>query len=518
MARIDILKEIYCKKRLIKDFDFDKLFHYPISYYLNANDIIRLRYLATSAKWSSKQKKDKIAEINSVMNPRGFKWFATGTNRIIYKNEYDQSFLIKVAFDSVGMKDNPDEFYNQGFVKPFVAKTFDVSPCGTVSLVERVNPIANRFEFEDIAGEIFDILHNFFVGKYILEDIGTDFFKNWGIRDGFGPVLLDFPYLYETDGDKLQCIAIYPNGQHCDGIIDYDNGLNTLVCEKCNKRYSARSLGKVNHIKSIKNKIIEEDSNMESEILVSVVKNGKEYKLYSESDCIAPNAYKQRKRIVGEDNLTACVIGGYIKKAEPTKTDNSHISDIVKKQLKEFQIQTDTVVSVTVQSPDVIEQTEFVEVPPKHFKSPDKNSELEFQDESIEKDFADEAKKEQQELEDNEAKAVPVVNAKERALMNRFMTTQMKKFQFGDYTEPSQTQRTDMIDYLIVAVTAKYTLDPEIAVMAVSEFVDTQYHFEAEKTDIAKAEDLAKKYYGDKSYECEDSIEPMAKRSISKEF
>ena len=35
-----------------------------------------------------------------------------------------------------------------------------------------------------------------------MADIGTNFFMNWGIRPGFGPVLLDYPYVYELDGNK----------------------------------------------------------------------------------------------------------------------------------------------------------------------------------------------------------------------------------------------------------------------------------------------------------------------------
>jgi hypothetical protein len=189
MSRSDISREIYSKKRLIKDFDFDKLLHLPISNYLTRDDISRLHYLATSAKWSSKSKNEKIVEVNKIMNPRGFEKLASGTNRFVYKNIFDQSFVLKVAIDVVGLNDGPDEMMNQRFVKPFVTKVFDATPCGTVTMAERVNVIKNRHEFEDIAGTIFDILHNFFIGKYVLEDIGTDFFANWGIRDGFGPVL-----------------------------------------------------------------------------------------------------------------------------------------------------------------------------------------------------------------------------------------------------------------------------------------------------------------------------------------
>lgn len=534
MARIDTLREIYAKKMLIKDFDFDGLFHVPISYYLTPEDISRLHYLATSAKYASKTKKEKFEMVDMVMIPRGFKRFSSGTNRIVYRNEYDQSFLLKIAIDQVAINDSLDEMYNQRFVKPFVTKVFDVSPCGTVGMVERVNPIANRHEFEDIAYTIFDILQNFFIGKYILEDIGTDFFTNWGIRDGFGPVLLDFPYLYETDGDKLQCAIILPNGQRCDGMIDYDSGLNTLVCEKCGKRYSAKSLSKANHIKPVRAKIIEEEYNMEKEIMVSVIKDGKEYKIHNEADFVTPRTSKPKRG--KEEDLVASVTGGYNEKTE-NKSDARKAAEEVINNAKQLAQETgevivtakQTVLSAGVPLPD---EEGFIEVPKPSFKSSNKNSELKFQDPKIEENFVAEAKHEQQELQQKETKAKTKsrVTAKERIQINDFIANQMKEFPFESYTDPTQHQRSDMIDYLIAAVSSKYSLTPDILVMVVSEYVDNNYTFtdaddvavkvEAVTDDIAKAEALAAEYYGADGYDADHStVEPITKRNgISKEF
>ena len=80
--------------------------------------------------------------------------------------------------------------------------------------------------------------------KYVLEDIGTRHFMNYGIRNGFGPCLLDYPYLYEVDGNKLQCKEELSNGSICNGYIDYDDGANALYCQKCGREYSASSLKK----------------------------------------------------------------------------------------------------------------------------------------------------------------------------------------------------------------------------------------------------------------------------------
>jgi hypothetical protein len=67
---------------------------------------------------------------------------------------------------------------------------------------------------------------------------------NWGIREGFGPVLLDFPYIYKLDGKKLFCNAPDPRSQtgYCNSPIDYDPGYNFLVCTKCGKQYKASDL------------------------------------------------------------------------------------------------------------------------------------------------------------------------------------------------------------------------------------------------------------------------------------
>ena len=90
-----------------------------------------------------------------------------------------------------------------------------------------------------------------------MADIGTNFFRNYGIRIGFGPVLLDYPMLYEIDGAKLFCNSIGPFGLPCGGGIDYDAGANFLYCEKCGKQYTAAQLRKAiddKHIEVITNR------------------------------------------------------------------------------------------------------------------------------------------------------------------------------------------------------------------------------------------------------------------------
>ena len=238
---------LYFRRRLEDGgFDWEHFTHAPISSYISLPEIQYFDHIATSAKLAGKSKRYKIDMMSEVLRPKGFIYMTAGTNRVVFRNDYDQSFLLKIGFDSTGINDSLREFHNQEVLKPFVPKVFDVSARGTIGLVERVHPILNRAEFTSVAGQIFDILNKKILGKYVLEDIGTDFFKNWGLRDGFGPVLLDYPYVYEIDGSKLVCNKPLPDGTLCKGLIDYDEGFNTLVCERCGRRHTAKSLAKNN--------------------------------------------------------------------------------------------------------------------------------------------------------------------------------------------------------------------------------------------------------------------------------
>ena len=251
MAKADLLSILYSKEKSPLEFKFDSMWIPSMYNFLTPQDIAELHYLASSAKFSSKID-FKYKEIDRIMTNRGFKKFHCGTNRIVYSYLEDQSFLVKIALDKVGLTDNPAEYRNQFLLKPFVTKVFEVSPCGTVATVERVEPITSRQEFMSVAEDIFDLMNQCIIGKYVLEDVGTNYFMNWGLRKGFGAVLLDYTYVYELDGNKLFCNKVEPiTGEVCNGVIDYDSGFNNLICSKCGKRYLAKSLEQ-----SVKDKLI----------------------------------------------------------------------------------------------------------------------------------------------------------------------------------------------------------------------------------------------------------------------
>lgn len=238
-----ILDRIKSRNISIDEFNFDNLKAPPLSMFLTQWDIQELNNIATSLRLSAKPE-IRYKMIDNVMRNRGLVKFLSGTNRVTYRHPEFPDILFKVASDAVGIRDNPAEFYNQNLLKPFVTKIFEVSPGGVVAITERVNPITSREEFISVADDIFELITEWLIGEYVLADFGSTFFMNYGIRKGFGCVLLDYPYLYKLDGNKLYCNKpdhMSPTGK-CDGIIDYDAGYNFLHCTKCGATYKAKEL------------------------------------------------------------------------------------------------------------------------------------------------------------------------------------------------------------------------------------------------------------------------------------
>lgn len=243
-----VIERMKSKLVTIDEFNFDALSAPPLYSLITPTDVGDLHYLATSIKYSAKLDL-KRKYIDEILNRRGFRLFGAGTNRVVYSFYEDNSFLLKTAIDDVGRTDNPAEFRNQYFLKPFVSKMFECSQCGTVSLVERGTPITSREMFRSIAEDVFTLINEFFVGEYVLADIGSKFFMNYAIRilpggGHWGVILVDYPYLYRLDGNKLFCNApdkTSPSGK-CEGVIDYDAGFNFLHCTKCGAPYKAKDL------------------------------------------------------------------------------------------------------------------------------------------------------------------------------------------------------------------------------------------------------------------------------------
>ena len=238
------IKEILMKGSTnVNNFNYDRLQEsVPLYQLFTEQDIYSLYKIATSIRYAGNKRK-KLDEIAKIMKPKGFSRLAGGTNRVVYYHPDIPDMIWKIATDDTGLNDNPSEMYNQNFIKPYCCKVFSCHPSGVIASFERVERFVNYYEFECNRDCIFEIITKILIGKYVLEDFGIDYFMNWGIRVGFGPVILDFPYIYELDGNKLKCGLRLEDGTICNGEIDYTPGFNKLVCTKCGAEHRARELG-----------------------------------------------------------------------------------------------------------------------------------------------------------------------------------------------------------------------------------------------------------------------------------
>lgn len=274
MGKLNIFDLMYSKKMTQEEkaiFDFDRLFAPPLYSMLYESDLQALYNVATTKKYAARLDL-KYKTLNNILAPRGFVPLHRGTNRVVYKFYENRHIVLKVGVDRAGTTDGYNELKNQDLLKPFVAKTFEVHPSG-VSLQERVVPLTSHKELALVADDYYNLMTKVFIGRYVMEDIGESYFMNWGIRLGFGLVLLDYPYLFELDSAKLKCMKrdkLFPN-QLCLGEIDYDLGFNHLICTKCGAQYNARDLAK--DVESQRIYLFKGDGNMEP-IKVKLVRNG----------------------------------------------------------------------------------------------------------------------------------------------------------------------------------------------------------------------------------------------------
>ena len=342
---LDIIKS---KDVTIGEFNYDKMTCPPIKLFFGDYDLQRLYELATSLRYSARPQV-KYQEIDLIMKSRGFSKLSAGTNRVVYKCIDDDSFVAKVAVDAVGISDNPREYMNQFDLKPFCAKTFEVSPNGVIAFSERLNPITNREQFLSIAEDIFTLLSEFIIdGTRVLDDCGTKFFMNYGLRNGWGPCLLDYTYLYKLDGNKLFCNRPDKTSEIgiCGGELDYDGGYNNIVCKKCGAIYRAKDL----ELKIKENKIIIKSLEGEfGKMKVSIKGGSKDYDVSTEVKKIEVNepvndtedklVYTDKKRTISvslghkDDNII--ITNNKIEKKETETPDpvvEDHKEDNTKKK------------------------------------------------------------------------------------------------------------------------------------------------------------------------------------------
>ena len=269
----------------------------PILSYIPGEVIVKLHQIMLSGRLMNKPA-EKFKMMNDLLAPFRFKPLASGTNRRTFYCEYDSRVILKVATDTVGRTANIREYNVQSIVKPFCPKIFELGYDGVLILSERVEKMTEEQYRKIYASDIFDVIVNLLKKGFIVEDIGSNFFKNFGVRMGFGPVIVDFGDIYKVDYRKLKCHRIIDlEGNICGGAIDYDytKGMSEIVCTKCGTRYSAKYL---EDLDPSRKKIVQGGSyimrRINSNLKVSVVENGKYISGYMANE---PDFKVQQRRI-----------------------------------------------------------------------------------------------------------------------------------------------------------------------------------------------------------------------------
>lgn len=214
----------------INNFQFDQYKVNPLGSYIPWISIDEITNIVTDVGLSTKVSiRNKM--IDTIMARYGFFLLFGGTNRRSYYNIYDDRILAKVATDKVGFQNNYDELVNQELLKPYCTKIFELSNNNTIQLAERVIPVTNTAMINP--ENLFDLLYNIILeDELAISDIGLRSFKNYGIRRGFGLVLLDYPSLFVLSRMKMKCKRVV-NGVPCEGHYSYDIGFDNLVCSEC---------------------------------------------------------------------------------------------------------------------------------------------------------------------------------------------------------------------------------------------------------------------------------------------
>lgn len=211
---------------------FDDLQGPMVEDLFDAETIKSIKLVVTNPK--IKFFKDKFRILAGILNPLGYILAHAGTNRVVFQPQFDDSFVVKIGLDIAGRTNNPNEIVNQKYLKPFVCKCFDTTDDGVIGTFERVVPIENLYQLWSVREDIFDIMRAI-TKRFIIDDFGTEAFKNWGVRKGFGPVLLDYADMYILDKDTAYCRK--PIEWHstavCGGELGYTPGYNKIMCKKC---------------------------------------------------------------------------------------------------------------------------------------------------------------------------------------------------------------------------------------------------------------------------------------------
>lgn len=167
-----------------------------------------------------------------------FKELGCGTNRLCVEHPEFPQYAIKIALDGRGIIDNNAEraLCRQEDLKPFVTTTYDNN--GMILLAEKIEVMGSE-DYDYYKSEIMRIMKTL-APKYILNDIGPESFRNFGIkydlsRDG-RPVIIDYAYLTKIEMAAIKrCTGSF--GEPCGGKLAYTDNFKYMRCVECGKRY-----------------------------------------------------------------------------------------------------------------------------------------------------------------------------------------------------------------------------------------------------------------------------------------
>ena len=190
-----------------------------------------MELIRKAVKSPSPQKKLKmVKDIITERCPR-LRYFNRGTNRFAFIDILDDSYIFKIGHTMEGENATKNEFATQDILKPFCTRIFDISEDGIFSTCERVQ----RYE-KDAYAERFDEIKYVLqevMSRCVVDDAGLLTFNNWGIREGFGPVILDYARCYRLVDKYVRCNHKKSNGEYCDGIMQFDTTFSYFRCPKC---------------------------------------------------------------------------------------------------------------------------------------------------------------------------------------------------------------------------------------------------------------------------------------------
>lgn len=179
-----------------------------------------------------------------------FHELGTGTNRIAF---HYNGFVVKIALDYRGQVDNFTEYKRSTELPEYLTKAYECNMliliCEYVNVFDQDQFIANEEAIKSILKDI--------SRAYIFDDIGYNLknYYNWGYRDNDDIVILDYGYLYPSNGQEsaLTC-------PKCRGSLRYNTNYTGFICSNsdCKTRYSVMDIRRRMNVdlENVENKVI----------------------------------------------------------------------------------------------------------------------------------------------------------------------------------------------------------------------------------------------------------------------